>query len=185
MSHIWHPRGIWEHVFTCGSTHVKCVPMTLKHVPLGDNTFPCWGTLYSHMGTCISKSLGNPCSILHPHLSTFCPHIRMPHSHACEQISATENSNNFQKTKFWKEKSVENGFTLGPTAQPTQVYLWRKVVGFVLFCGYAIHLTKMLQIMFLVYSQSSNEEGCMGLVPWRLDFRCKCSWILNDLFTKN
>jgi hypothetical protein len=25
----------------------------------------------------------------------------------------------------------------------------------------------------------------MGLVPWRLDFRCKCSWILNDLFTKN
>jgi hypothetical protein len=30
-------------------------------------------------------------------------------------IYATENSNKFQKTRFWKEKSVE--FTLGPTAQ--------------------------------------------------------------------
>jgi hypothetical protein len=27
-------------------------------------------------------------------------------------ISATENSNKFQKTKFWKEKSVENAVTL-------------------------------------------------------------------------
>jgi hypothetical protein len=31
-------------------------------------------------------------------------------------ISATENSNKFQKTKFWKEKSVEDVVTLGPTA---------------------------------------------------------------------
>jgi hypothetical protein len=29
-----------------------------------------------------------------------------------------------------------------------------------------------------------NEEGCMGLVPWCLDLRCKSSWILNDFFTK-
>ncbi len=28
-------------------------------------------------------------------------------------ISATENSNKFQKTRFWKEKSVENEVTLG------------------------------------------------------------------------
>jgi len=27
-------------------------------------------------------------------------------------------------------------------------------------------------------------EGCMGLVPWRLDFWCKSSWILNDFFTE-
>jgi hypothetical protein len=27
-------------------------------------------------------------------------------------ISATENSNKFQKTRFWKEKSVENVITL-------------------------------------------------------------------------
>jgi hypothetical protein len=34
-------------------------------------------------------------------------------------ISATENSNKFQKTRFWKEKSVEDMVTLGPTAQAT------------------------------------------------------------------
>jgi hypothetical protein len=39
-------------------------------------------------------------------------------------IFAFENSNKFQKTKFWKEKSVENvdGFTLGPMAQATLAY---------------------------------------------------------------
>jgi hypothetical protein len=36
-------------------------------------------------------------------------------------ISAAENSNNFQKTRFWKEKSVEDMITLGPTAQATLV----------------------------------------------------------------
>ncbi len=36
-------------------------------------------------------------------------------------ISALENSNKFQKTRFWKEKSVENVVTLGPTAQATLV----------------------------------------------------------------
>ncbi len=34
-------------------------------------------------------------------------------------ISAHENSNKFQKTRFWKEKSVENVATLGPTAEAT------------------------------------------------------------------
>ncbi len=36
-------------------------------------------------------------------------------------ISATENSNKFQKTRFWKEKSVENVVVLGPTAEATLV----------------------------------------------------------------
>ncbi len=31
-------------------------------------------------------------------------------------ISAAENSNEFQKTRFWKEESVEEMVTLGPTA---------------------------------------------------------------------
>jgi hypothetical protein len=35
-------------------------------------------------------------------------------------ISAAEISNKFQKTS-WKEKSVEEEFTLGPTAQATLV----------------------------------------------------------------
>jgi hypothetical protein len=38
-------------------------------------------------------------------------------------ISAAENSNKFQKTRFWKEKSVEDMVTLGPRAQATLVVL--------------------------------------------------------------
>ncbi len=34
-------------------------------------------------------------------------------------ISAPENSNKFQKTRFWKETSVENLITFGPAAQAT------------------------------------------------------------------
>jgi hypothetical protein len=38
-------------------------------------------------------------------------------------ISAAQNSNKFQKTRFWKEKSVEDVLlTLEPTAQATLVY---------------------------------------------------------------
>ncbi len=36
-------------------------------------------------------------------------------------ISATENSNKFQKTRLWKENSVEDMVTCGPTAQATIV----------------------------------------------------------------
>jgi len=36
-------------------------------------------------------------------------------------ISAAENSNKFQKTGFWKEKSLEGVVTLGPTPQATLV----------------------------------------------------------------
>jgi hypothetical protein len=39
-----------------------------------------------------------------------------------EMISEAENSIKFQKTRFWKEKSVEDEFTFGPTAQATLVY---------------------------------------------------------------
>jgi hypothetical protein len=36
-------------------------------------------------------------------------------------ISAPENSNKFKKTRFWKEKSVEDMVTLRPMAQATLV----------------------------------------------------------------
>jgi hypothetical protein len=36
-------------------------------------------------------------------------------------LSATKNSNKFQKTRFWKEKSVEDVVTLGPSAQATLI----------------------------------------------------------------
>jgi hypothetical protein len=40
-----------------------------------------------------------------------------------EVISAAENSNKFQKTRFWKEKSVEDLVTLGPMAHATLAYI--------------------------------------------------------------
>jgi hypothetical protein len=39
-----------------------------------------------------------------------------------EVISGTENSSKFQRTRFWKENSVEDEFTLGSTAQATLAY---------------------------------------------------------------
>jgi len=36
-------------------------------------------------------------------------------------IIVAETSNKFQKTRFWKGKSVEDVVTLGPTAQATLV----------------------------------------------------------------
>jgi hypothetical protein len=35
-------------------------------------------------------------------------------------ISITENKNKFQKTRFWKEKLVENMVTFGPMAHATK-----------------------------------------------------------------
>ncbi len=43
-------------------------------------------------------------------------------------ISTPENSNKFQKSRFWKEKSVEDldEFTLGPMAQATPVIVMQE-----------------------------------------------------------
>jgi hypothetical protein len=38
-------------------------------------------------------------------------------------IFAVENSNKFQKTRFWKEKSIENVVTLGPMTHATLVHI--------------------------------------------------------------
>ncbi len=43
-------------------------------------------------------------------------------------IFATENSNKFQKTRFWKEKSLEDVVTLGPRAQATLVGNCMKII---------------------------------------------------------
>jgi len=55
-----------------------------------------------------------------------------------EVISAAEDSNKFQKTRFWKEKSVEYVGTLGPMAQATLVY--NKIV-------ILLHLISKLELM--------------------------------------
>jgi hypothetical protein len=41
-------------------------------------------------------------------------------------IFATENSNKFQKPRFWKEKLVKDVVTLGPMAQATLVKMKSK-----------------------------------------------------------
>jgi hypothetical protein len=41
-------------------------------------------------------------------------------------ISTTENSNEFEKTKFWKEKSFKNKSTFGLMAQVTLVDIKKK-----------------------------------------------------------
>jgi hypothetical protein len=38
-------------------------------------------------------------------------------------IFAAENSNKFQKTRFWRGKSVEDVVTHGPTTKATLVYI--------------------------------------------------------------
>ncbi len=81
----------------------------------------------------------------------------------------------FQKTRFWKEKSVENLLT-----QATLVYLWRKV------CFVVRRSTKLgcfKSCSWCVW-KALDEEGCIGLVPWLLNLQCKSSWILNDFFIK-
>jgi hypothetical protein len=40
-----------------------------------------------------------------------------------KMISITKNSNKFQKTKFWKEKPIEDEVTLGQMAHATLVYI--------------------------------------------------------------
>jgi hypothetical protein len=39
-------------------------------------------------------------------------------------ISATKNSKKFHKTRFWKEKPLDNIVTLGQTTQATLVYIY-------------------------------------------------------------
>jgi hypothetical protein len=63
------------------------------------------------------------------------------------------------------------------------IYLWRKVVCFVLLCSYEIHWIGMLHILRCLW-KVFNKEGCMGLIPWNLDLSCKSSWILIDFFIK-
>ncbi len=94
-----------------------------------------------------------------------------------------ENSNNFKKSSFerknqlnnaftmnfWKKHelnmqlntiSIHIGFRVGPMAQATLVYLWRKVVCFVLFvCHHEINQIEAFQIAFFMSLDSSQQGG--------------------------
>ncbi len=47
-----------------------------------------------------------------------------------EMIYGAKNANKFQKTRFWKEKSVEDVVTLGPMAHATLVFIIKKYTKF-------------------------------------------------------
>jgi hypothetical protein len=79
----------------------------------------------------------------------------------------------------------------GPREQPTaSIYEGRLFVWFVLFCFVLFVLMRSTEPgCFRSRSWSLwkalEEEGCMGLVPWGLDLRCKSSWMLNVFFNWN
>jgi hypothetical protein len=59
-----------------------------------------------------------------------------------EVISATENSNKFQKTRFLKEKSVENMVTLVPRANGTATLVHIRIATSIAKIGGMIHVTR-------------------------------------------
>ncbi len=67
------------------------------------------------------------------------------------------------------------------------IYLWRKVVCFVLFCFVVMRSTEQRCFKSCSWClwKAFDEKGCMGLDPWHLDLRSKSSWILNDFFSEN
>ncbi len=66
------------------------------------------------------------------------------------------------------------------------IYLWIQVDCFVLFWSLVMKFTELgcFRLCSWCHWKAFNE-GCMGLVPWHLDLRCKSSWILNDVFIEN
>ncbi len=85
-------------------------------------------------------------------------------------ISAAENSNKFQKPRFWKEKSVEDVVTLGPRAQATLVMIgsgdFLLVVSHLfgvpvlVLWGAQLEKTKQLNLDVRNISPGSNTEHC-------------------------
>jgi len=61
---------------------------------------------------------------------------------------------------------IQHIMLIVPLILSPPIYLWRKVVCFVLFCNHEIHQTEVFQIMFLVSLEKTltRREGCMGLV---------------------
>jgi hypothetical protein len=88
-------------------------------------------------------------------------------------------SNFFMDQRFWEIVGIVGCMFL------LQIYLWSKVV--CLFCFVLMRSTKLGCFKSCSWSlwKALEEEGCMGLVSWRLDLHSKSSWILNDFFTKN
>jgi hypothetical protein len=96
------------------------------------------------------------------------------------------------KPVFSADSTFKKEISLGQFFK--KIYLWRKVDCFVLFWSYEIHGTRMLQIMFLVSFESSQQGGVHGLgsvmfgllvqkflnIEWF--FHWKLNWIVAENF---
>ncbi len=69
-------------------------------------------------------------------------------------ISAAENSNKFQKTRFWNEKSVDDVVTLGPMAQATLV--WCKVSDDAMCIAFILGYYMIYEIIKIIFSNHKN-----------------------------
>ncbi len=71
------------------------------------------------------------------------------------------------------------------------IYLWRKVVCFVLFCFLVMRSTKpgCFRLCSWYLWKALDEEGCMGLVPWCLVLAVQkfliIEWLLHWKFNSN
>ncbi len=62
-----------------------------------------------------------------------------------------ENSNKFLKTRFWKEKSVEDMVTLGPMAQATLVILMTQRNNIMLYYFVKVYILKSRKYFIEVF----------------------------------
>ncbi len=89
-------------------------------------------------------------------------------------ISAAENPNKFQKTRFWREKSVEGMVTLGANGTGHTSLSMKEGSLFCFVVMRSIELGCFRSCSWSLW-KALDKDGCMGLVPCRLDLGCKSS----------
>jgi hypothetical protein len=90
------------------------------------------------------------------------------------------------RSGYKTNKEVESLGILLHVARTTRISIYEGR-SFVLFCIVVMRSTKLgcFRLCSTCLWKALSQEGCMGLVPWRLNLRCKSSGILNDFFNEN
>ncbi len=60
------------------------------------------------------------------------------------------------------------------------IYIWKKVILFCFVVMRSIESRWFRSCSWCLW-KALNKQGCMGLVPWRLDLQCKSSWMIFSL----
>ncbi len=98
---------------------------------------------------------------------------------------------NSQKTRLWKEKSVEKMITLGQMTQAKLVYLWNKVVCFVLSCwdlpnhNASCYALNIFEKLLMRIGASTWFETNWSYNVEAIDYWTIFQWKLNIIETKN